>query len=149
MSSKKIIVLMVLVMLFMASIPFMVTGEPSKNNPRRQDAVWTEEDAKYNITYLANGNTSVNIVSPDRFEFNGTGIVVMWETIYSSYNDSVLQRHRVIKIVDGEVVKENINWIAMNASLNVTNNPAPQKYDDNEDHDYNWEVLGKTKRNRH
>jgi len=125
MFSNRIFAFFAVCMIVFAAVATITTGEPSKNNPRRQDAYWEEEDVRYDITYLANGNVTVIIEPPDIYDFEGTGTVVMWWTIWVEGEDVPTQEHKVLKIVDGEIVKEHTNEISENASLNVTNNPSP------------------------
>jgi len=136
MNPRRVIVASVIGILLVASVGIGVAGEPSKDNPRRQDAIWNEENVWYDMTYLANRNVTAKIESPDIFEFNGSGTVVMWRTVWMENEDIPRQEHLVLKIKNGEIIRQKINEININASLRVTNNNCSNDSDcDNNDDD--------------
>jgi len=127
MNLKRFTTFIVIGMFLMTTLTFVASGEPSTKNPRRQDAVWNEENVSYNITYLANNNVSARIVSPDIFEFKGNGTVVMWQTVWTEEEEIPTQQHIVMKIADDEIIWKKINNLSAKASLKATDNPAPEK----------------------
>jgi len=131
MNLRRLTAFIVLGMFLMTAFTIMASGEPSLKNPRRQDAVWIEENVKYDMTYLTNGQVSLRIISPDIFELNGTGTIVIWQTVWTEGEDMPVQQHIVMKIVNGEIVSKRINDLGKRASLKATNNSAPND-DDNE-----------------
>jgi len=115
------------IMFFAIFANIAAIGEPSKNNPRRQDVDWSEENEVLNMTYLLNGNVTSIITPPDIFEFEGNGTVVMWWTVWTEGEENATQRHVVMKIINSEIVRQKINELSEQASLKATNNPAPEK----------------------